>query len=961
MALAQSAPLAGLPPQTSPVPSPAPAKAPTKAKPPAKPAQPTRTLSDDLDDDSTIYVTGRKPPGAVVSDIPPEQQLNAGDIRALGVSSVTELLDELAPQIRSDRGRGGEQPVVLLNGRRISSFAEIRDIPAEAIVRVDILPEEVALSYGYSADQKVVNIVLRRRFRAVTAEAEGGTTTEGGGHLGDGQVTLLHIVRDQRLNLSAKYQASAAITEADRNLISRSGGGFDPAGNIAGIAPGGEIDPALSALAGAPVTIAGVPASAAGGAPTLGDFLATANQPNAANLGRYRTIRPETKQLDLNAVYSRNILGNVAATLNATLNVTDSDSLQGLPGASLILPAGNPFSPFGQDVAVLRDLGNQPLTQSTDGVTGHLGFSLNKDMAKWRLSLTGNYDHGVSTTRTERGFVTADLQAALDAGDPAVNPFGTIPARLLDARFVDHARSVSNSGNVQLVANGPLFSLPAGTVKTSLKGGFEALGFDASSTRAGIASSSDLSRTDVNGRVTLDVPLTSRKEGVLGAIGDLSVNGNAGIDRYSDFGALEQWGYGANWQVRKGVGLVFSVSHDRAPPTVQQLGNPAVLTPNVRTFDYIRGVTVDISQLGGGNPALEADRRRVTKLGLTLKPFSSDITITADYVNSRIRNAIASFPEPTAAIEAAFPDRFFRDEDGNLVRIDARPINFASESRSELRWGINITHKLKTSERLVEALRSSPRLKAEFEKRRAAFQAREAAQAQAGGNATPPNPPPDGARGEGGTPGQGGGAGQGGVVRDGRPGDGQGRPGGGQGRGGGFGGFGGFGGGNNPAAGGRLNLALYHTWHFKDEVLIRRGLPVLDLLHGDAIGSNGGTPKHEIEAQFGYANNGVGARLTGNWHSGTTVDAAPGSLSGNLRFSPLTTLNARLFVNLGQLIPLIEKGWAQGARVQLRVDNLLDTHPRVHDATGATPLRYQAGYLDPAGRTIRIEIRKLFF
>ena len=60
--------------------------------------------------------------------------------------------------------------MVLLNGRRISSLNEVQNIPTEAILRVDILPEEVSLKYGYTADQRVVNIVLKRRFRAITGE-----------------------------------------------------------------------------------------------------------------------------------------------------------------------------------------------------------------------------------------------------------------------------------------------------------------------------------------------------------------------------------------------------------------------------------------------------------------------------------------------------------------------------------------------------------------------------------------------------------------------------------------------------------------------------------------------------------------------------------------------------------------------------------------------------------------------
>lgn len=884
----------------------------------------------DEEDSSTIVVTGQKERGAVVGDIPPVQQYNAGDIRALGVNSVAELLEELAPQTRSDRGRGGEQPVTLLNGRRISGMREIRDIPAEAIERVDILPEEVALKYGFSADQRVVNIVLRRRFNAITGEVEGGLSTWGGDETGQVEVNMLRIMRDKRINLNVEYQTSAAISEAQRNLVSRSGGrAFDTAGNIVGIPSGSEIDPLLSALAGAPVTVAGVPASAANGAPSLADFAAGANRANATEVGRYRTVRPKTRTLDINSVYSQTILDNVAATINASLSASDSDSLRGLPGASLVLPAANPYSPFANDTTLLRYLGTDPLTQGTRDVTGHLGFTLDKDVAKWRMSLTGNYDHSVTRTRTVRGIDITDLQAGLLAGDPTLNPFGAISDSLLDTRQIDRARSKSDSGDLQLVATGSLFELPAGPINASFKGGISALGLDASSTRLGVVTESGLSRTDLNGRASFDLPITSRRNDILAAIGDVSVNVNGAFDRYSDFGTLGSWGYGANWKPLAGVGVIFSMTEDRNPPTIQQLGNPVVLTPEVRTYDYVRGVTVDINQLSGGNPLLNADRRRVMKLGLNLKPFKADITLTADYVNSRIRNAIASFPEPTAAIEAAFPDRFTRDADGNLLRIDSRAINFERQDRSELRWGITFNHRLKTSQTLIDAMRNSARAKRMQEQRAAAQAAREAAGqgAQAGGG---PGGPGRGAGGPGG-------------------------PGGGRGPGG-FGGPGGPGG-----QGGRLQLALFHTWHFKDEVLIRRGLPVLDLLHGDVIGSGGGTAQHELEAQFTYSNNGIGTRITGAWQSGTTVNGSPDSPTGDLRFSPRTTINARLFVNLAQMPALIDSDWAQGARLSLRIDNVFDANLKVRDATGATPLRYQPGYLNPAGRTIRIEFRKLFF
>src|SRR5205085_9163675 len=141
--------------------------------------EPAAADDSEGEDEEEIVITGTRERGAVIGDIEPEVQLGRRDIRSYGAGSISELLDALAPQTGSTRGRGGERPVVLLNGRRISGFNEIRDIPPEAIERVDILPEEAALQYGYRADQKVVNFVLRRRFKALTTEVNAGISTEG--------------------------------------------------------------------------------------------------------------------------------------------------------------------------------------------------------------------------------------------------------------------------------------------------------------------------------------------------------------------------------------------------------------------------------------------------------------------------------------------------------------------------------------------------------------------------------------------------------------------------------------------------------------------------------------------------------------------------------------------------------------------------------------------------------------
>jgi hypothetical protein len=657
----------------------------------------------------------------------------------------------------------------------------------------------------------------------------------------------------------------------------------------------------------------------------------------------------------------------MSLTLNGTLDATTSDSLRGLAGTNLLVPADDPFSPFGSDVALYRYLNTRPLKQNIFTLTGHFGFTLNADVAKWRLSFTGNYDHSDVETRTQTGIDTSGLQAALDAGDASLDPFGAIPASRLGGTLTTKASAISDSGNVQFVGNGPLFDLPAGPLSTSVKVGISDLGFSSSSTRAGQEQHVSLTRRDASGQLNVDVPLTSKKNHVLGAIGNLSGNFNVAVDQLSDFGTLPTYGYGLNWTPRDGINLIASETRDHLAPTVQQLGNPVVVTPGARVFDYRTGETVDVTETAGGNPSLKADSRHVEKLGLTVKPVKSlDLTLSANYIHSTIRNAIAAFPSPTAAIEEAFPDRFTRDADGELDAIDVRPINFARETRQELRWGMNLTLKLKSSRRLLQELRDLRR-SGELQ-RSSIFGAPDTSGGRGG--------PGGGWRGGNGGGGQGGGASGGGdTATTSAPREeggntvmpGQQSAGGGGGFGGGRGGFGGGGrggfggGGRGGAEGGRLQISVYHTWYFRDDILVNQGGPKLDLLDGGTTGSGGGQPRHEVQLQVGLTNNGIGARFTGQWQSATTVLGGVDSPTGNLHFSSLATANFRLFADLGQQPGLVRHAWARGMRVTLSVTNIFDSRQHVRDAEGETPLSYQPGYLDPLGRSVKISLRKLFY
>lgn len=197
-----------------------PALAQTPAPAPAPSAAEATYDEDAAEVEALIVTAAARQPGAVIGDIPPELQFTPRDINALGVSSVSELISALSTQLTTGQSReAGGRPVILVNGVRVSSFREIRDVPSEAILRADILPEEVALKYGYPADTRVMNLVLRPRFRATTVEAGYKASTEVvGGDLGDARVNLFSVLDASRLLIDAKVTGQSDLLESDVDL-----------------------------------------------------------------------------------------------------------------------------------------------------------------------------------------------------------------------------------------------------------------------------------------------------------------------------------------------------------------------------------------------------------------------------------------------------------------------------------------------------------------------------------------------------------------------------------------------------------------------------------------------------------------------------------------------------------------------------------------------------------------------
>src|SRR5690606_23547513 len=172
----QTAPTPAAPPPQQQPPRQQPAQDPAQDEP-AVPAVP-EVEAEGAVDLGTVNVSSARPRGSVDTDIPPDVVLSSDEIMAYGASDISELLTYLEPITRSSSGRTDLQPVFLVNGRRISGFREIRGIPTEAIERTEILPEAVAVQFGYRPEQRVVNFVLKTDFRSTTYELTGRVPTQ---------------------------------------------------------------------------------------------------------------------------------------------------------------------------------------------------------------------------------------------------------------------------------------------------------------------------------------------------------------------------------------------------------------------------------------------------------------------------------------------------------------------------------------------------------------------------------------------------------------------------------------------------------------------------------------------------------------------------------------------------------------------------------------------------------------
>jgi hypothetical protein len=717
-----------------------------------------------------IVVTGTRDP-----EIAPVLQISPAEVSSYGADSLQELLDALVPRTRSSMS--DRRPVVLINGR-LAGPTELQNLPPEAILRIDVLPEKVALRYGYPDDRRVVNLILRERFRSLIGQLLDRQPTEGGGQKGDANASGIDIDHETQATVKADYKESEQLLENQRDITA-----------------------------------------------TDSDF---------------RALEPATDEAKLAATVTRPFF-NLRPSLDAYVDIKSSDALQGLASETASVPAGTDSVADPPSATV----GNEPLSHHMGSTESHIAGRITGFLGRLTWTASAAYNHTITHT----------------LGGTGIDSSGAIQ--------IDQTDSSLDRGRVDASLGGAAVALPAGMAMVNINLNSQVQDYRTQAQLSGSAAqTSHLSRTTGNARVGANIPLTSRDADVLPYLGDLSARFHAGVEEVSNFGALTSFGYGMTWVPIKKLSFNAAFSDTQTAPSLQALLDPAVVTPGVQMFDFVTGETDYVTQITGGDDDLRRTDTDVTSFGMFAGPFGSGSTFSAIFERRCVIDAVGPVPPVTAAIEAAFPDRFIRDASGTLVEVDSRSVNLALEEQDDLKWGLNLVTL---------------------------------------GNTTPSDAPP----------------------------------------------------------GLRLTISIYHVWYFHDTILVRDGLPELDLLDGSPSSVTGtsvaGTQsRHTVDLRAVLGYRGFGAQLMGRWKSATEADSGDPSSPDSLYFSAVTTANLQLFADLGQLPATRAHAWAKGTRVTFGVTNLFDSYQRVRDAAGATPLGFEKGYVDPFGRVISLSVRKVF-
>jgi len=595
--------------------------------------------------------------------------------------------------------------LVLVNGRRVqavgsssANFFNLNLIPLAAIERVEIVPVGSSAVYGGDALAGVVNVILKKHIDGHAFTARLGS----GRGIRDGSVSLATGGEDEHGSylLLGSYSKTTPLTMAERDFFRdadyRRFGGADTRGR--NCTPGTVSSASGGNLPGLGSSFAGIPQGSAGQPLQVSDFEATAGQANLCSLlanGNGLTLAYGTETLGLHAAAERQLTAGWTGFAELTLADERSEARDiGLTLTNVLVPASNPYNPFGEDVRVTGvlgpDNGLQGLRRDTRFTRALVGLRAELP-AGWEAEATASTTRDRGESRSFNASVNAAARtAALASASPAdaLNPFTTGRAAsdaVLRSIWSDSLRQSRGSRDqLSAFARGTLVTMPAGPLETIVGAEFARDAYEV--TRPGQQGTED-DRRAAAAFGELRVPLL--RAGPAGSEGwSLAALTLAGRrDRYSDFGSASTYQAGLEVRPSRGLLLRASTATSFKPPTLLQT-NVADLSFPAALFglrDPARGGEAIVSGevVRSRNPELEPEQGRAHALGAVWEPADrSGLRLGLTHWRVKIDGLIAILPAQTALNqEDLFPGFVTRGpsqggQPGPVTRILQSEVNF---------------------------------------------------------------------------------------------------------------------------------------------------------------------------------------------------------------------------------------------------------------------------------------------
>ena len=562
------------------------------------------------------------------------------------------------PNIRNLGASGGSTTLVLLNGNRLVGAGVLQTSPDPSIIppgmieRVEVIPDGGSSIYGSDAIGGVINFITRKRFDGV--EATGRYGVADGYDQFDFNLTAGHSWEGGSALISYAYSEHSNILGADRDFFTQ-----DNSGN------GGSDFRSTSCAPGTITT----PNPFSPFLPGV-TYALPSRQPGVNRCDEADVIDfyPDEERQSVFGSISQELGGRLL--FEATGYYSERDTLRrgqstaegtGLRGSGTITALNPYFQPIGAELghsvsfsyapAYGDTASSNPSRFTSAGFTPSLTYQLGDD---WRLRGSLNWGRSTNLVRTFTPNPIAEAAALAGmTSATALNPYDVAATNpdvlrgILDYQI--YGRSVQEIREVRAVADGKLFSLPAGDVKLAVGAEYHEETIDASQgsgPAAGLVLGSASADRDVTS-VFAEVLAPLFDSPLLGAF-DLSAS--VRYDDYSDVGDTTNPKIGFNYRPTSALTIRGNWGTSFHAPSLADTGNAVDTRAQVINFSPFLPAGAPITDillrptilLAGGNPNLKPEEADTWSIGADWRPTGAleGLSGSLTYFNVEFTDAI---------------------------------------------------------------------------------------------------------------------------------------------------------------------------------------------------------------------------------------------------------------------------------------------------------------------------------